>query len=96
MVDELGSVREACQRQQMSYSTGWKRINTMEQQLGIILVDRRQGGSGGGCSQLTQEGREYIANYRSLLEKAQTYVDDLFNEMQNLKTRKTSVNEKER
>ena len=38
LIGETGSVREACQRIQMSYSSGWNAIRTLENELGFTVV----------------------------------------------------------
>ena len=60
LVDETHSVRTACQRINISYSTGWNIIRTLESQLSRGLIERSQGGAGGGQSSLTPEGRRFL------------------------------------
>ena len=64
LVDETHSVRTACQRMQISYSTGWNIIRTMESQFSRTLIERSQGGAGGGQSRLTEDGRRLIEAFR--------------------------------
>ena len=63
LVEETESVRAACQRMQMSYSSGWNLIRTLESQLSRELIRRSQGGSGGGKSLLTEDGQKLLAQY---------------------------------
>lgn len=69
LIDETQSVKTACQRMQVSYSKGWKTLNSIEDQVGFALVSRRQGGARGGSSSLTPEGRLLLERYRQY-EKA--------------------------
>lgn len=69
LIDETHSVKTACQRMQVSYSKGWKTLNSIEEQAGFDLVLRRQGGARGGSSSLTPEGRLLLERYRQY-EKA--------------------------
>lgn len=64
LVEETASVRTACARMQMSYSSGWNLIRRLESQLNMSLVERSQGGAGGGKSSLTPEGKRLTAAYR--------------------------------
>ena len=64
LVDETSSVRTACQRMQISYSTGWNIIRTMESQFSRTLIERSQGGARGGQSRLTEDGRRLIDAFR--------------------------------
>lgn len=65
LVDETQSVRTACARMQMSYSNGWNLIRRLESQLRMTLIQRSQGGAGGGKSSLTPEGKRLTEAYRS-------------------------------
>ncbi len=86
LIDETRSVRTACQRMQMSYSSGWNVIRRLESQLGRTLVQRSQGGAGGGKSSLTGDGQRLLSRYEAyaaaLREEAQRlygrYFEDLF------------------
>lgn len=63
LVEETGSVRAACQRMQISYSTGWNIIRRLESQLHYPLIVRNQGGAGGSASHLTEEGKQFLDRY---------------------------------
>lgn len=63
LVDETGSVRTACQMMQMSYSSGWNVIRALESQINRPLIERSQGGAGGGSSRLTAEGKRLLSAY---------------------------------
>ena len=85
LIDETRSVRMACQRMQMSYSSGWNVIRTLEDQLGKTLVQRSQGGAGGGKSSLTEDGKELLSQYEAysaaLREDAQNRFEEFFGEL---------------
>ncbi|WMJ84005.1 NTP transferase domain-containing protein [Oscillospiraceae bacterium LTW-04] len=68
LVSETSSVRTACQQMQLSYSSGWNIINSVEAQLGYSLVVRKQGGAHGGKSLLTPAGCQLLRLYE-LFEK---------------------------
>ena len=82
LVEETTSVRTACKRMQMSYSSGWNVIRTLESQLNRTLVRRSQGGAGGGKSQLTEDGKALLAQYEAysaaLREEAARLYPDYF------------------
>jgi molybdate transport repressor ModE-like protein len=65
LIEETNSVRLACQRMQMSYSSGWNVIRTLESQLKKTLILRNQGGAGGGSSSLTEDGRFFLQQYEA-------------------------------
>ena len=78
LVDETGSVRTACRRMQISYSGGWNMIRTLESQLHHHLIERSQGGAGGGRSYLTEEGRWFIQNFGRFEEELRLQANVLF------------------
>lgn len=63
LVDETHSVRAAGQRMQLSYSSCWNLIRTLESQLRYSLVERTQGGAGGSQSRLTPQGRQLMERF---------------------------------
>ena len=82
LIDETRSVRLACQRMQMSYSSGWNVIRTLESQLSRTLIRRSQGGAGGGRSCLTGDGKLLLERYdafsEALRDQAAALFDDYF------------------
>ena len=82
LVDETKSVRAAGQRMQLSYSSCWNMIRTLESQLNYTLIERSQGGAGGSQSRLSDRGRELLEHYRAyekcLKEQASALYDRYF------------------
>ena len=82
LVDETKSVRAAGQRMQLSYSSCWNIIRTLESQLNYSLIERSQGGAGGSTSVLTQRGKELLERYsafdRKLKEQAAALYEEYF------------------
>ena len=78
LIDETQSVRRACQRMQMSYSSGWNVIRTLESQVGRDLILRSQGGAGGGKSCLTGDGRRLLRCYDDYVEALREKAEELF------------------
>lgn len=81
LVDEMGSVKYAANAMNISYSKAWKMIDKMESELGILVVDRKPGGSGGGESVITNEGRQFLNNYELIVKKSKKYTMELFNDI---------------
>jgi len=79
LVDETGSVRESCSRMQISYSSGWGIINTLESQLSTPLIQRNQGGGKGGRSCLTEYGKEFLNKYYAYQKELKNVSQKLFN-----------------
>lgn len=78
MIDETHSVRTACSRMQISYSTGWNMIHKLESQISMSLIERTQGGNGGGGSYLTPEGRRFLEVYDRYVEQLREEAGRLF------------------
>lgn len=85
LVDETKSVRAAGQRMQLSYSSCWNTIKTLESQLSYTLIERSQGGAGGSQSRLTPKGKallnRFLAYEKALKEQAITLYDAYFGGM---------------
>ena len=78
LINETRSVRQACQRIQMSYSSGWNVIRTLEGQLNRTLILRSQGGAGGGNSSLTDDGKLLLDRYDAYVDALREKAGELF------------------
>ena len=82
LIDETKSVRAAGQRMQLSYSSCWNIIRTLETQLSYSLIERTQGGAGGSTSVLTDRGKLLLERYtafdKKLKEQANALYEDYF------------------
>lgn len=78
LIDETKSVRAAGQRMQISYSSCWKMIRTLEEQLRYPLLERTQGGAVGGASVLTERGKVFLRKYIDYDKKVRAVAEDLF------------------
>ena len=78
LVDETKSVRAAGQKMQLSYSSCWKMIKTLEEQLRCPLLERTQGGAVGGTSVLTEQGKVFLKKYMDYDKKIRDTAEDLF------------------
>ncbi len=80
-VEEAGSMLGACQIQGISYSKGWKMVKLAEDQLGILFLARQPGGSKGGFSNLTEEGRAFLERYRRLETLVRQATEEAFSQV---------------
>lgn len=78
LVDETKSVRCAGQRMQLSYSSCWNIIRTLENQLNYPVLSRTQGGAGGSTSTLTPEGRDLLNRYSAYAQRVKELADTLY------------------
>ncbi|WP_195269364.1 LysR family transcriptional regulator [Eubacterium sp. 1001713B170207_170306_E7] len=80
-IRQTDSVRMACEQMGISYSKGWKMINTIEEELGYQVTKRQQGGRNGGSASLTPEGETLLAKYQELERRSQEAVGRIFDEL---------------
>lgn len=80
LVRETGSVRTACQRMQISYSTGWNLLRTLETQFSKTLIIRTQGGHNGSSSGLTPDGEDLLRRYEAYSKALREFAAERFDE----------------
>lgn len=78
LISTTGAMLSACQCMHISYSKGWTMINEAERQLGYPLLQRSQGGSGGGGSELTAEGRDLLTRWQAMQTDLQAEGEMIF------------------
>jgi molybdate transport system regulatory protein len=77
-VDETGSLNRAARDMAMSYSKAWRITREVEERLGVALFERRTGGSDGGGSHLTDEGRLLLSRFQAFTREAELELEALF------------------
>ena len=78
LVDQSNSMQTACKEMEMSYSKGWKMLKIAEAQLGIQFLERQTGGSKGGFSVLTPEGKAFLEKFRRMEAAVQAAAEAAF------------------
>jgi molybdate transport repressor ModE-like protein len=68
LVEDTRSVQDACSLMQISYSTAWKMLNHVEEELGFPLVVRNRGGASGNGTLLTEKGKAFMQAYDQFSE----------------------------
>lgn len=64
MIGQTGSIQRACACVHISYTRGWTRLRDMERELGMKLTERNVGGTEGGGTALSADGRALLEAYR--------------------------------
>jgi molybdate transport system regulatory protein len=77
-VDQTGSLNQAAKDMAMSYSKAWRMVHEVEQRLGVALFERRTGGSAGGGSCLTEQGRLLLLRFEAFTREADQVLETLF------------------
>ncbi len=78
LIEEKGSMLAACKLMGMSYSKGWKMVKAAEDNLGFPFLEKKAGGSGGGNSRMTEEGRQFLDRYRRMQRDVQHTAEAFF------------------
>ena len=76
LIDEKGSINKAAKEMKMSYRKAWGDVKSMEERLGIKLVETKTGGKSGGGAKLTSDAYELIEEYNRFRKD----VDEVINE----------------
>lgn len=63
LVDETRSLHKAAGVMDMSYTKAWRLVNDIEQALGKPVLVRTRGGTDGGGSTLTVDGKALLSAY---------------------------------
>ena len=78
LIRETQSVRDACSRIQISYSTAWNLLNSAEDSLGYPLILRNKGGPSGTGSLLTEKGSALLAASEQFESAARENLEKLY------------------
>jgi molybdate transport system regulatory protein len=63
LIDEVGSIKQAVGRFEMSYRNAWGYLRELERAAGFRLLERQPGGSRAAGARLTPEGRKFLEKY---------------------------------
>lgn len=79
LIRETQSVRDACSRMQISYSTAWNLLNAAEDAFGYQLILRNKGGPSGAGSLLTERGNALLTAGEQFEAAARESLESLYN-----------------
>jgi len=77
-VERTGSLRQAAEEINMSYSLAWNLIKDLEKRLGFNLLKRKVGGERGGGSEITQGATELMIKFKLFRGEADQSLDSLY------------------
>lgn len=80
LIEQTGSIQTASDCMHISYTTAWKTVNHLEQQLGYSVIQRMSGGLDGGGSCLTAQGRRLLDAYQRFYSRMQAAGEQAFQE----------------
>ncbi|MBO0439553.1 molybdate transport system regulatory protein [Enterococcus sp. DIV0212c] len=70
-ISQTGSLNTAAKQMRMSYNKAWRMIKKAEEELGYPLINKSVGGSNGGGSTVTSQGKHLTEKF--LLFQKKTY-----------------------
>lgn len=79
-VDEMGSLKAAAEKLEVSYRKAWGDIKNAEKLLGYDLTEKYRGGVGGGTSKLTSKAKNLLEAYKALHQKMDNAIEDAYEE----------------
>jgi molybdate transport system regulatory protein len=77
-IQREGSLRAAAAQLGISYRKAWGDLRNAEDALGVTFLERHRGGSDGGETLLTDEGRRWLREYRRLYCRVEKAVESAF------------------
>jgi molybdate transport system regulatory protein len=76
-IDRLGSIAQAARAMKLTYRNAWLWVESMNRLGPGPLVEKSYGGSGGGRSRLTEQGKKEIERYRGLRDELQDWLKEI-------------------
>jgi len=73
-IDKFGSIAAAARSMKLGYRNAWLWVEAANRLAPAPLVEKTAGGTGGGRTRLTEEGREVISQYKELRAKFQEFL----------------------
>lgn len=77
-IEKTGSLQKSADEMGMSYSKAWKILHEIEEIWGFSMVKSHSGGSSGGGSQLTEEGKNLLTKYEAMLSEIEKSASESF------------------
>lgn len=74
-IQETQSINLAAKKMGMSYRRAWAMIKEMEDSFGIVMIERRRGGSGGGFAVVQEKALELVCHYERLFISKRVFVN---------------------
>lgn len=80
LIQEFHSVQSACKQMAISKGKAWDMITKMEEELGVTIVQRQQGGSRERKTSLTAEGKLFLDFFQKYEESVKMFAVQKFEE----------------
>ena len=85
LIEEKGSIKGACDELGYTYRRTWGNLKKIEQFFGFPLLEKQRGGSDGGRTQLTPEGKKLVKAFDHFHDSVDSVIQEGFEKfIQNL------------
>ena len=75
LIEETGSISKAAKAMGMSYKKAWGMVDEMNEKGRNPLVVAQKGGTQGGGTALTPEGKKIVKSYDQILQRINSMID---------------------
>lgn len=82
-ISQTGSLNTAAKQMHMSYNKAWRMIKKAEEELGYPLINKSVGGTNGGGSTVTTQGKRLTAKFLLFQKKTYQITNQYFSEIFN-------------
>ena len=80
-ISQTGSLNTAAKQMRMSYNKAWRMIKKAEEELGYPLINKSVGGSNGGGSTVTKQGKYLTEKFLFFQKKTYQITNQYFAEI---------------
>ncbi|MCX8022881.1 MAG: LysR family transcriptional regulator [Syntrophorhabdaceae bacterium] len=74
-IEKSGSLHQAASDLNISYRKAWAVINKAEKRLGFSFLEKRIGGTSGGGSVITPQGKSFLERYEKFREEVKAALE---------------------
>jgi molybdate transport system regulatory protein len=78
LIDEKGSMKAACDEMGYTYRRTWGNLKKIEKFFGFPLLEKQRGGSEGGHTELTPEGRRLVKAFDAFHKTVDAHIQKGF------------------
>lgn len=82
-IRDTGSLKEAVTQMGYTYRKTWGNLKSIEDKLGIKLIEKRRGGEKGGETVLTERGEMIVDFFDKLYDEVEPVINERFEELLN-------------
>ena len=82
-IEETGSLKHAVAKMNLSYRKTWDKLRDIEEKLGYPILETTQGGSAGGATVLTPEGKKLMEAFELLHSLCDKHFNRMIDEATN-------------